>query len=149
MLSGISVEPSAHSFMEDRRFYTDRNIKSFLTVPFEENEREESSGGGWEEFAMLRLRLSDGLDTEELSKKFGYSERHLHRIIKNCTGNNFRILIMLERITHANSLLKNTTLSLDEISKVLGLKSKEYFCKLFKKQTGMTPMEYRESVKGN
>lgn len=85
---------------------------------------------------------------QELSKKFGYSERHLHRIIKNCTGNNFRILIMLERITHANSLLKNTTLSLDEISKVLGLKSKEYFCKLFKKQTGMTPMEYRESVKG-
>ncbi len=66
----VGIGPSAHSFMEGRRFYTDRNIKSFLTVPFEENEREESSGGGWEEFAMLRLRLSDGLDTEELSKKF-------------------------------------------------------------------------------
>ncbi len=66
----IGIGPSAHSFMEGRRFYTDRNIRDFLEKPFEENEREESSGGGWEEFAMLRLRLTEGLDVLELAEKF-------------------------------------------------------------------------------
>ena len=56
--------------MEGRRFYFDRSIKNFLEKPFLENEVEESSGGGWEEFAMLRLRLSDGLDVSELAEKF-------------------------------------------------------------------------------
>ncbi len=66
----IGIGPSAHSFMEGRRFYTDRSIKDFLEVPFSENEKEESSGGDWEEYAMLRLRLSDGLDVLELEEKF-------------------------------------------------------------------------------
>lgn len=66
----IGIGPSAHSFMEGRRFFTGRSIKNFLEKPFDENEEEESSGGGWEEYAMLRLRLSDGLDTAELQAKF-------------------------------------------------------------------------------
>ena len=66
----VGIGPSAHSFMEGRRYYFSRSIKDFLEVPFEENEKEESPGGGWEEYAMLRLRLSDGLDTAELAEKF-------------------------------------------------------------------------------
>lgn len=66
----VGIGPSAHSFMEGRRFFTERSIKDFLEKPFEENEKEESEGGSWEEFAMLRLRLSKGLDLEELSEKF-------------------------------------------------------------------------------
>ncbi len=66
----IGIGPSAHSFMEGRRFYFGRNINEFLEKPFEEAEKEESSGGSWEEFAMLRLRLTDGLDTAELAEKF-------------------------------------------------------------------------------
>ncbi len=66
----VGIGPSAHSFMEGRRYFFDRSIKDFLEKPFEETEREESSGGGWEEFAMLRLRLTDGLDVLELAEKF-------------------------------------------------------------------------------
>ncbi|MBR3610985.1 MAG: radical SAM family heme chaperone HemW [Oscillospiraceae bacterium] len=66
----IGIGPSAHSFMEGRRFYTERSIRDFLEVSFDENEKEESSGGSWDEFAMLRLRLSDGLDLAKLAEKF-------------------------------------------------------------------------------
>ena len=34
----IGIGPSAHSFMEGRRFYFDRSIKNFLEKPFLENE---------------------------------------------------------------------------------------------------------------
>ena len=77
----IGIGPSAHSFMEGRRFYFDRSIKNFLEKPFLENEVEESSGGGWEEFAMLRLRLSDGLDVFELAEKF--PEVNAEEILEN------------------------------------------------------------------
>ena len=52
-----------------------------------------------------------------------------------------------ERIIHAKNLLKNTSLSIAEISKAAGLDSKAYFCNMFKKQTGMTPNEYRKMAR--
>lgn len=78
-----------------------------------------------------------------LSKKFGYSLSQLDRIIKKHTGNNFVALTTYERIAHAKNLLKNTSLPISEISKAVGLDSKAYFSKMFKKQTSMTPTEYR------
>lgn len=66
----VGIGPAAHSFMENRRYYFDRDIDSFLTDPFEKIEIEESDGGGWEEFAMLRLRLVKGLDLSELKTRF-------------------------------------------------------------------------------
>lgn len=84
------------------------------------------------------------LSTSELSRKFGYSERQLNRIIKKHTGSGFASLIIYERIAHAKNLLKNTSLSIAEISKAVGLDSKEYFCNMFKKQTSMTPTDYRK-----
>lgn len=56
--------------MEGRRFYFERDINSFMERPFEELEREESPGGGREEFAMLRLRLASGLNVPEFAEKF-------------------------------------------------------------------------------
>lgn len=73
----IGIGPSAHSFMGSRRFYFDRSIEKFLREPFGELEREESEGGGFEEYAMLRLRLKSGLDTAEASEKFGVDGKEL------------------------------------------------------------------------
>lgn len=83
----------------------------------------------------------------ELSKKFGYSFSQLDRIIKKHTGNVFSALVTHERILHAKNLLKNTSISVSEIAKAVGLDSKEYFSNMFKKQTGMTPTEYRKKSK--
>ena len=66
----LGIGPSAHSFMEGRRFFFGRDMVSFMEKPFGEIEREESPGGGWEEYAMLRLRLAAGLDTEELGELY-------------------------------------------------------------------------------
>ena len=87
------------------------------------------------------------VSTEEISKKFGYSQRQLNRIIKKYTGSGFSTLVTYERIIHTKNLLKNTSLSIAEISKAAGLDSKAYFCNMFKKQTGMTPNEYRKMAR--
>lgn len=70
----LGIGPAAHSFMEGRRFYFDRSISDFLTMPFSASEKEEGTGGDWDEYAMLRLRLAKGLDLDELLQLYPYAD---------------------------------------------------------------------------
>ena len=48
------------------------------------------------------------------------------------------------RIERAKELLRNPRFKLYHISKQVGYEDANYFAKIFKKQTGVTPSEYRE-----
>ena len=48
-----------------------------------------------------------------------------------------------QRISYARELLTNTGLSVEDISYDSGYKDPTYFCRIFKKVTGMSPSEYR------
>lgn len=61
--------PSAHSFLDGARYYYPPDLAAFL------GGREpvrEGSGGSFEEYAMLRLRLADGLRGDECRARFGH-----------------------------------------------------------------------------
>lgn len=63
----IGIGPSAHSFFEGKRFYYSNSLKDFL----EEKEPVfDSFGGDKEEYIMLRLRLSKGLEFNEYKSLF-------------------------------------------------------------------------------
>ena len=49
------------------------------------------------------------------------------------------------RIEKAKSLLMHTDISNASIASRTGINSQQYFCRLFKKETGMSPQEYRRS----
>ena len=62
----IGIGPSAHSFVNGKRFYFDRSFEDFCklkTIP-------DGEGGSAEEFAMLALRLTEGLTEERFQKRF-------------------------------------------------------------------------------
>ena len=52
------------------------------------------------------------------------------------------------KMEEAKRLLLWRRASILEISQQLGFSSQQYFQNVFKKQTGMTPREYRDSPKG-
>ena len=64
----LGVGPSAHSFLNGKRFYFERNFKSFLRRSFTIDDGE---GGSEEEYIMLALRLSEGLSKERFKERFG------------------------------------------------------------------------------
>ena len=64
----LGLGPSAHSFLDGNRFYFEPDITKFLTNP---TPVFDSNGGDSEEYIMLRLRLSKGLNFEEYQRKFG------------------------------------------------------------------------------
>lgn len=66
----LGIGPSAHSLIDGKRFYYENDINNFILSP---KILDEGIGGTPEEYAMLRLRISDGLVNEEYQKKFGTS----------------------------------------------------------------------------
>ena len=74
----LGIGPSAHSFLQGKRFYSPRNLKIFLEAPVYQ---EEGPGGSEEEYAMLRLRLAEGLREDAYQRRFccpipaGYRDR--------------------------------------------------------------------------
>lgn len=75
----LGLGPAAHSFMNGKRFYHERNFEEYLKKPTEYIP--DGDGGSFEEFAMLKLRLAKGLSKEEVSKKF--SSKNFEDILKN------------------------------------------------------------------
>ncbi len=65
----LGLGPAAHSFLSGRRFYYERSIGAFLRgdAPVEDGQ-----GGGFEEYAMLALRLTEGLSDKACRERFGY-----------------------------------------------------------------------------
>ncbi len=65
----LGIGPAAHSFLGGKRFYYERDIASFIegTPPVEDG-----TGGDFEEYVMLRLRLSEGLVNSKVKKRFGF-----------------------------------------------------------------------------
>lgn len=63
----LGLGPAAHSFLNGKRFYFERDIKSYLYNP---NIVYDGNGGDVEEYIMLKMRLSDGINYNEFECKF-------------------------------------------------------------------------------
>lgn len=64
----LGIGPSAHSFIDGKRFFFEREILSFING---ENAVYDSEGGDRDEYIMLRLRLAKGIVFDEYKKRFG------------------------------------------------------------------------------
>ena len=71
------------------------------------------------------------------------SPAHLSALFKKQRQQNISDVITDIRIETACNLLKNTNLSLKEISAKVGYSNQYYFSSCFKKKTGQTPSSYR------
>lgn len=80
---------------------------------------------------------------EGAAAHFGYSPTHLHRLIKKQTGSGFSTFINTQRLSHAKQLLTDTQLPVKRIAEIVGIRSPEYFSRMFAREMHMTPKNYR------
>lgn len=95
-------------------------------------------------FAYIEKNYQNSLSVAELAQMVGYSQRQFIRLFKKATGD-----LPLEYITHlrmqyARELLKNSELSITEIAMQCGYTDSNYFSKLFHKNHGVTPKDFRK-----
>lgn len=81
-----------------------------------------------------------------LSYAMHVSLSHLSTVFKQSTGNNLSTYVAELRLEKARTLLTDMQYSIADISIMSGYNDAKYFAKLFKKKTGQTPSEYRNST---
>ncbi len=81
---------------------------------------------------------------EEVALNSSLSTTYFSRIFKkemNCSFNNYLNRV---RIEMSKKLLLNESISLIEVSIIVGFEDQSYYSKVFKKITGISPGKYRE-----
>lgn len=66
----LGIGPSAHSFINGKRFYYPNSIESFIN---KEKVVSDGDGGNKFEYSMLRLRLTEGLENSKFKKRFSHN----------------------------------------------------------------------------
>ena len=93
----------------------------------------------------IESHLSENLSLQTLADILNISPGYLSTLFRKETGQTLTDFINRKRIRHAMHLLKTTRLQVQTVAQHCGIMDVQYFSKLFKKITQMTPKEYRES----
>ncbi|AIQ48368.1 AraC family transcriptional regulator [Paenibacillus sp. FSL R7-0273] len=93
-------------------------------------------------------RLNHDLGIEEVAGKIGISSSYFCLLFKNRFAVTFVEYVTQQRIEAAKFMLASTDKSIAAISAGVGYQERRYFTKVFQKQTGMTPKEYRDRSAG-
>lgn len=83
---------------------------------------------------------------QDLSRQIGMSHSQLHRKLRAITGLPASKLIKSIKISKAKTLLLNPELTITAVAYDSGFNDPDYFHRVFKKEVGLTPTQYRESV---
>lgn len=84
------------------------------------------------------------LSLQDVARHVGVSPSHLSKVFSQEAKQTLTEFITQTRIYKAMELLKTTRYKTFEIAFEVGYQDQHYFSNIFKKLTGMTPMEYRK-----
>jgi len=91
---------------------------------------------------------AEPLDVSAVAARAGYSRYHFVRLFREVYGETPGAYLARRRIERAQDLLRTANLTVTEICMLVGFTSLGTFCTRFKRQTGMTPTEFRRRARG-
>lgn len=90
---------------------------------------------------------TDQLTLEGLADTYGFSLSHLSRTFKKKAGVSFVEYVTKLRIDYASTLLRETEMSMMQISQACGFQDYFHFSKVFRRKTSLSPSEFRKGIK--
>lgn len=122
----------------DRQFFTRTNLNQDITSDFEQLLKD---------YYTHENQLELGIPSVQYcAKEMKMSARYLSDLLRKETGKSTQEHIHLYIIEKAKTKLLNSNKSASEIAYDLGFEYTQYFSKLFKKVTKMSPIEYRQNA---
>lgn len=97
---------------------------------------------------QIRRYIDENYENEDTSlsdiaQEFSVSESYICIVFKKVFDDTVNQYMIEKRINKAKEYLKNTNKKIKEISELVGYRDSNYFIRIFKKTTGMTPADYR------
>lgn len=91
----------------------------------------------------LNSRIYGDLSVPELCQRMHYGKTHLSRLFKAETGQSIMQYYRRLKLSEAKRLLREQELTVAEVATLLCYDTPQYFSYQFKRETGLTPGEYR------
>lgn len=133
-------------------FYSLENIKELLYNLFRYTTQGYFIKSGSKESLVVRiqsfieLNYRQPLSLENIAEFFHLNPSYLSSQFKIRTKETITQYINHVRIDKAKKLLESSEVNLQHLAESIGYKDQVYFCKVFKKLTGITPGEFRNKV---
>ena len=83
----------------------------------------------------------------DITEKYNLSDYTASKIIRDKTKMNFKRYLTHVRLETAKNLLNRTEKSIQDIAVECGFSSSSYFIRVFKTEIGLTPLQYRNSLR--
>lgn len=96
---------------------------------------------------LIKESYSFKIKTSSYAESLSISSGHLNRICKKVSGNSPTDIIIEYFISEAKNQLADFSISIAQISFELGFEEPNYFTRLFKKKTGISPRTYRKQIR--
>jgi two-component system response regulator YesN len=94
---------------------------------------------------LMNANISNSdFSLHQVAEEIGISDRQIQRIFTRQDSSGFRQELTRMRLSRACWLLKNTDYSISEISNQVGYKQSMHFAKAFRRQTGISPRQWRK-----
>jgi two-component system response regulator YesN len=98
---------------------------------------------------FIDRHYAENITLEIIAEKLHISPVYLCVVFKNETGLNYSKYLTHVRVERAKLLLKKHEMNLSQISNAVGYDNATYFSNLFRKYTGIKPLEYRRLYQRN
>ena len=118
-------------------------LAKLFHIDTEEEKARENTPFGSAIEAWLYSHYAEDISLEDAAYSMGMSAAYFARKMKAETGATFLERLTELRMARARQRLTVTKLSVGEIGRSVGYPDPNYFVKVFKRATGMTPSEYR------
>lgn len=132
--------PDTLTLMIHKLFITVRN--SLSTSPSGKN-KSGLAGNKYEEYIVTHMY--DKLNVQDFARHFGMTVPVLTNIIKRKFGKTPYQYYLSVKISLAKNMLSSSQASVEDIAARLCFTDRTHFSKLFKRETGMSPAQFRNS----
>ncbi|MBQ7363802.1 MAG: helix-turn-helix transcriptional regulator [Clostridia bacterium] len=107
-----------------------------------------------DDFALSVIRLMEEriygqLTMDDLSRELSFGKTYISRKFRRACGSSVIDYYNMMKINEAKRLVREGRYNFFEISERLMFSNSHYFSTLFKKHTGMTPTQYKRSIKND
>lgn len=97
-------------------------------------------------FHLVEENNQKNLSLSDYANMIGVTANHLTQTVKLLTGKTSSQIVKAKQLLEIKRLLVHTNLSVSEIANQLNFEDQSYFTKFFKRETGLTPLQYRSDA---
>lgn len=92
----------------------------------------------------LNNEFQKKFSSDDIEQRFESNYAYLNRVFHRMTGHTILNYLNDVRIKKAAELIESTNINFYEIGYLVGIEDPYYFSKIFKKYTGLSPMQYKK-----